>query len=184
MQKISLLKLFLIFVKIGAILLGGGYVILPILVNEFVEKRALVKDDEVVDYYALSQSLPGIIAANISMFIGYKLRGKFGAIVAMLGIIFVPFVCIVLLASFLGMATENIYVKSILWGVGIAVLALIILTIREIWNKSSRSVFFYLIFALSLILLLGFKFSPIVTILIASAVGVLYKKFQNLKGAK
>ena len=69
-MKISLLKLYLIFLKIGAILLGGGYVILPILMNEFVEKRNLVSKDELVDYFALSQSLPGIIAANISMFVG------------------------------------------------------------------------------------------------------------------
>ena len=184
MQKISLLKLFVIFVKIGAILLGGGYVILPILISEFVEKRDLVKEDEVLNYFALSQSLPGIIAANISMFIGYKLRGKLGAIVAMLGIIFVPFLCIAILASFLGTITENIYVKSVLWGVGIAVIALILLTIREIWNKSSRNLFFYLMFVLSLILILVFKFSPIITILIVSIIGILYKKIQALKEAK
>ena len=97
MQKISFLNLFLIFVKIGAILLGGGYVILPILTNEFVEKRKLVNHDELLDYFALSQSLPGIIAANISMFVGYKLRGKIGAIIAMLGVITVPFIIIILL---------------------------------------------------------------------------------------
>ena len=91
MTQISLLKLFLIFVKIGAILLGGGYVILPILMREFVETRKWIEHDELIDYFALAQSLPGIIAANISMFIGYKLRGKFGAILAMFGVIFVPF---------------------------------------------------------------------------------------------
>ncbi len=84
----SLFKLFLIFVKIGAILLGGGYVILPIMTSEFVEKKNLITHDDMIDYFALSQSLPGIIAANISMFIGYKLRGKWGAITAMIGITF------------------------------------------------------------------------------------------------
>ena len=83
MKKISLTKLFIIFVKIGAILLGGGYVILPILINEFVEKRKLISHDDLIDYFALSQSLPGIIAANISMFIGYKLRGIIGLLIAM-----------------------------------------------------------------------------------------------------
>ena len=73
-KQISIFKLFLLFTKVGAILLGGGYVILPILMNEFVEKRNLIKHDDLIDYFALSQSLPGIIAANISMFIGYKLR--------------------------------------------------------------------------------------------------------------
>ena len=103
----SLFKLFLIFVKIGAILLGGGYVILPILQNEFVEKRNLISQDELVDYFALSQTLPGIVAANISMFIGYKLKGKWGALAGMLGIISVPFIIIILLASVLSFFTEN-----------------------------------------------------------------------------
>ena len=171
----SYLNLFLVFVKIGAILLGGGYVILPILMNEFVEKRDLVTQDELIDYFALSQSLPGIIAANISMFIGYKLKGKFGAVVAMLGIIFVPFICIVSLASVLGLLSENSYIQSAFWGVGVAVVALIMLTIREILQKSTKDYFFYFIFSISLISLLILEFSPIKTILIYTFGGVLYK---------
>ena len=66
-KHISLFKLFLLFTKVGAILLGGGYIILPILMNEFVEKRNLIKHDDLIDYFALSQSLPGIIAANVDI---------------------------------------------------------------------------------------------------------------------
>ena len=64
----SLFKLFLIYVKIGAILLGGGYVILPIMTSEFVDKRNLISHDDLIDYFALAQSLPGIIAANTAIF--------------------------------------------------------------------------------------------------------------------
>ena len=142
----SLFELFLIFTKIGAILLGGGYVILPIMTNEFVDKRKLVSHDDIVDYFALAQSLPGIIAANMSMFIGYKLRGKWGAVTAMLGVTFMPFWCIVLLASIIGSLTENSYIQGALWGVGAAVIALIVLTVREMWQKSQRGIFFYTIF--------------------------------------
>lgn len=171
----SLFKLFLIFVKIGAILLGGGYVILPIMTSEFVEKRNLVTHDDMIDYFALSQSLPGIIAANISMFIGYKLRGKWGAIAAMIGVTFVPFWCIVLLASVLGSLVNNSYVQGALWGVGVAVIALIMLTVREMWQKSNKNWYFYIIFTLTLGTLLIFKLSPIQTILIFTVLGVLYK---------
>lgn len=171
----SLFKLFLIFVKIGAILLGGGYVILPIMTNEFVEKRNLVTHDDMIDYFALSQSLPGIIAANISMFIGYKLRGKWGALAAMIGVTFVPFWCIVLLASVLGTLVNNSYVQGALWGVGVAVIALIMLTVREMWQKSNKNLYFYIVFVLTLGTLLVFKLSPIQTILIFTALGVLYK---------
>ncbi len=178
-KKISLVKLFLIFVKIGAILLGGGYVILPIMMNEFSDKRALVSHDDVIDYFALSQSLPGIIAANMSMFIGYKLHGKWGAVIAMAGVTFIPFWCIVLLASVIGSLTENSYVQGALWGVGVSVIALIMLTVREMWQKSKRGIFFYSIFILTLATLLIFKLSPIQTILLFSVLGVGYKRIRE-----
>jgi len=166
MNSTSLLNLYLIFVKIGAILLGGGYVILPLITNEFATKRSLIKKEEIVDYFALAQSLPGIIAANISMFIGYKLRGKRGALLAMLGVITVPFFCIVALASLLSILTENQYVQSVFWGVGIAVIALILLTMRELWQNTKKDLSFYIVFFLALASLVIFEFSPIKTILI------------------
>ena len=175
----STFKLFLIFVKIGAILLGGGYVILPIMTNEFVDKRNLVSHDDIIDYFALSQSLPGIIAANISMFIGYKLKGKWGAIAAMFGVTFVPFWSIVLLASVLGAFVNNNYVQGALWGVGVAVIALIMLTVREMWQKSNKNLFFYTIYIMALTTLLIFKLTPIQTILLFTILGVGYKKLKE-----
>lgn len=176
----SLIKLFLIFVKIGAILLGGGYVILPIITSEFVDKRQLITNDELIDFFALSQSLPGIIAANISMFVGYKLRSKFGAITAMFGVIFVPFICIIALASFLDIIVNNEYVKGAFWGIGIAVIALIILTIREMWQNSDKNIFFYIIFFLTLSSLLIFKLQPVSAILIFTSLGVLIKRLRRV----
>lgn len=177
----SLIKLFFIFVKIGAILLGGGYVILPILTSEFVDKRNLISYEELMDYFALSQSLPGIIAANISMFVGYKLKGKYGAFAGMLGVILVPFLCIILLASFLEHIVSNNFIAGAFWGVGVAVIALIILTVREVWQKTKKSVFFYLIFLMSLIGLLYFHLSPVQTILIFSLIGLITKRIMRAK---
>ncbi len=177
-KKISLLKLYLIFLKIGAVLLGGGYVILPILTSELCKKRNLVEENDLIDYFALSQSLPGIVAANISMFTGYKLRGKFGAAAAMLGIITVPFIIIVLLSSIFSHLAGNSYIEGVFWGIGISVTALIILTIREIWQKSNRSLFFYLIYFLALTGLIVFKLSPVDTIIIFSIAGVILKKMN------
>jgi chromate transporter len=134
-----------------------------------------------IDYFALSQSLPGIIAANISMFIGYRLKGKFGAIVAMIGVTFVPFWSIVLLASILGKLVNNNFVQGALWGVGVAVIALVMLTVREMWQKSNRNSYFYSIFVLTLLALLFFKISPIQAILLFTLIGVLYKRFVEVK---
>lgn len=178
----SLFRLFLIYVKIGAILLGGGYVILPIMTSEFVDKRNLVSHDDLIDYFALAQSLPGIIAANMSMFIGYKLKGKWGALVAMIGVTFIPFWSIVLLASILGALTQNSYVLGALWGVGISVIALIMLTVREMWNKSTRNMFFYTIFVLTLIALSVFKITPIQSIVLFTLIGVGFKRLTLKKG--
>ena len=176
--KMSLLRLFFIFVKIGAILLGGGYVILPIMQHEFSEKRKLVPSGEIIDYYTLAQSLPGIVAANMTMFIGYKLKGKAGALSAMIGVIFVPFWTIIILASILGKLVDNTYIQGLLWGIGVAVIALILLTVREMWQKSNRNLFFYIIFMSSLVSLLIFKLSPINTILLFSFIGILVQVIQ------
>ena len=178
----SLLRLFLIFVKIGAILLGGGYVIFPIMQSEFVEKRKYITQDDLVEYFAISQSLPGIIAANMSMFIGYKLCGKMGALSAMLGIIFVPFICIVFLASLLNMFINSSIIQGLMWGVGIAVIALILLTARDVWQKADRNCYFYIIFLASLAALLIFKLSPIVVIIVFSIVGTVIRQLRrNMK---
>lgn len=178
---ISLLDLYMIFVKIGAILLGGGYVILPIVLTEFAQKRNLITHEEIVDYFALSQSLPGIIAANISMFIGYKLKGKFGALIAMLGVITVPFLIIVTLASVLNTLVGNSIVNGIFWGVGVSVVALIMLTVREMWQKSNRDTYFYVIFIATLLALTLLEYSPIRAIIVFTVVGVLYKRFLEKK---
>lgn len=177
----SLIELFMIFTKTGAILLGGGYVILPILANEFTDKRKIITSEELTNYFALSQSLPGIIAANMAMFIGYKLHGKLGAVVAIAGIIFVPFWCIVILSSVLEALVGNSIVEAALWGVGIAVIALITLTIKEIWQKTDKNAFFYFIFIMSLFTLLWLRLSPIQVILIFSIIGVLIKSFWRNK---
>lgn len=174
---LKLFDIFLIFAKIGAILIGGGYVILPILCSEFVDKRKLIKYDDLVSFFAISQSLPGIVAANISMLIGYKLRGKFGAVTAMFGIIFVPFWTIVCLGFVLSKIINNTYVQGVFWGVGIAVIALITLTIREMWQNSNKNIFFYLIFIAALIALTVFKLSPVQVILIFVILGAIIKNF-------
>lgn len=181
MKNIGLINLYLIFVKIGAILLGGGYVILPIVLSEFVDKRNLIEREVILDFFALSQSLPGIIAANISMFIGYKLRGKLGAIVAMFGIITAPFFIILILATILANIIDNTYIQASLWGIGISIIALILLTIREIWQNSNKDIFFYSIFIVALLSMILFNLSPIKTILMFVPLGIICKSLTSKK---
>ena len=115
------------FFKTGTLLLGGGYVILPLLQSELIEKRGWINDDELCEYYALSQSIPGLIAANLSIFVGYKLKRSLGAIAAISGIITPAFLAIVVLAKILEEIIRLNFVQGIFWGVGIGVIVLIYL---------------------------------------------------------
>ena len=183
-KKISLWQLFCACAKVGLILLGGGYVILPVMQSEFVDKRGWITYDELVKYYALSQSLPGLIAINTSIFVGYKIRGKFGALTSIIGLIFYAFWMIVCLASILTKLTTNSYVQGLLWGVGVAVIVLIIASIRDMWGKSMTSKFAYLVYIFALILMLTLKLSPALTIIVTVVVGLIYKTLEKKRGEK
>ena len=178
-MKIKLSELFFVCVKIGALLLGGGYVIVPLLVSEFSEKRAWLSREEIIDFYAMGQCIPGIIAPNTIMLAGYKLRGKTGAFCALLGLTLAPFVAILLIASFVGLLLKSVVVNDIFWGVNVAVIILIILTVKEVWSVSvfDRLTF---IFFLAAFFMCIFGVSPVIIIILAIIAGFLRAKF--LKG--
>mgnify|MGYP004635080567 FL=1 len=174
-MKIRLWEIYKVFVKIGMILIGGGYVILPILKDEIIKSRNWITEDELVDYYAISQSLPGLIAANISIFIGYKLRGKLGAIMATLGMITAPFLCIIAIASIVSKISQMPTIKGILWGVGFGVIILIISSVKEMWSKSITDKFSFGIFCLFLIAILKWNIAPAPIIISSMIIGIAYQ---------
>jgi len=94
-DKEKLTTIFWSFLKIGAVLFGGGYAMLPLLENEIVRRRKWATHDEMSDTFALSQLIPGVVAINASMLIGHRLRGARGTLAATLGVIGVPF-CVIL----------------------------------------------------------------------------------------
>ena len=98
-MKVSLKDIYKEFFWLGVQLLGGGYVIVPLIQQSIIDKRNWITNEELTNFYALGQSIPGIIAANVSAFVGYKLRNKRGAAVALLGIITSPIIAILLVAT-------------------------------------------------------------------------------------
>ena len=175
MEKTNFWNIFKAFFKIGAILLGGGYVIIPIMKQELVEKRNWLTREEIIDFYAMGQCIPGIIAPNTIMLAGYKLRGKTGAFCALLGLTLAPFVAILALASFVSVLLKSVIMNDIFWGVNVAIIILIILTVKEVWGVSivDRLTFLFFIIAF---LMCVFGISPAIIIVLAIICGLLRSK--------
>lgn len=171
MEK-SLYQIFKTFFKVGTLLLGGGYVILPLLQSELVDRKKWIDDNDLCEYYALGQSIPGIIAANVSIFVGYKLKRTAGALAAIMGIVTPAFVSIIILAKILEEVIKLKFVQSIFWGVGIGVLILIFLAVKEIWRKSVVDKFTCWIFFITFIFSAGFKAPPSVLVILAIVIGL------------
>ena len=119
------LEAFGIFFKIGAFTIVGGYAMVPLIENEIVPKRKWIAQEDFIDLLAISQSAPGILAVNISIFIGYKLRGIRGSIITALGTILPSFIIILAIALFFHSFKDNPIVERIFKGIRPAVVALI-----------------------------------------------------------
>ena len=172
----QLLDLFLVFARIGGFTFGGGYAMLPILQREVVEKRGWATEEELMDYYAIGQCTPGIIAVNTSTFIGYKLKGIIGGIVATLGCIFPSLVIITIIAAFIQNFAEYAVVQHALAGIRVCVCVLILNAVLKLGKKSvidkATTAIFLAIFLCSLFL----NLSPIWFILLAGVAGILIKQ--------
>ena len=164
------LESFGIFFKIGAFTIGGGYAMVPLIENEIVTKRKWIAQEDFIDLLAISQSAPGILAVNISIFIGYKLRGIRGSIVTALGTI---------LPSFIIIFKDNPIVERIFKGIRPAVVALIAAPTFTMGRsaKINRYNLWIPVVSASLIWLLGF--SPIWIIIAAGVGGFLWGKLKN-----
>lgn len=172
-------SIFKTFLKVGTLLLGGGYVILPLLTSELVDKKKWITSDELCEYYALGASLPGIIAANTAIFTGRKLLGTKGAVAATMGMVLPAFLAIVLLAAILSEIIHKPSVQHIFWGVGIGVITLLFLAVKEMWKKSVNDKFSVAIYLGCLILALSRKVSLAVIIIGALIFGILWQKFED-----
>jgi len=171
------LELFWTFARIGGVTFGGGYAMLPILQRECVDKRGWATEEELADYFAIGQCTPGIIAVNVSTFIGNKRKGVLGGIVATVGFTFFPIILLSLVAAGLGYLLTYPIVRSAFGGVRVCVCVLILNAVLRLWKKSvldKRTLAIFLaIFLLSVFGgLLTVSISPAVYVVAAALAGL------------
>ena len=171
----ELLLLFLAFAKVGVCTFGGGYAMLPILQREIVEKRQWATNEELMDYYAIGQCTPGIIAVNTATFIGGKRKGVPGALLATLGVVTPSVIIITIIAAFV----KNFqHIEAVQWafeGIRAAVVALIASAVLKLGKKALVDVGAVAIFLIVAALAIVTDLSPVIFVVAAGAVGLLLK---------
>ena len=177
----ELFDLFWTFCKIGALTFGGGYAMLPLIQREIVENKKWSTEKEILDYYAVGQCTPGVIAVNTATFIGYKLRGIIGGIVATLGVIFPSIVIVLIIATFLQNFADLAIVQSAFAGIRVAVVALIITTVVKLIKSSIKDYLGVIIAIIAFVISAFIGLSPVYVVIAAALTGFISK---GLRGDK
>jgi chromate transporter len=172
----DLWNLFITFARIGSLTFGGGYAMLPMIQEEVVKKHNWATDEEVIDYYAIGQSTPGIIAINTATFVGYKLKGVVGGIFATLGMVFPSIVIITIIAIFFEQFQDLQIVQHAFGGIRVVVVALMLNAIINMWKKSVKDYIGIIIFSVAFIVVAFLKLSPVVVVITSFIVGLIIKQ--------
>lgn len=172
------LDLFLTFAKIGVMTFGGGMSMLPILQREVVDNKGWADEAELMDYYALSQCTPGIIAVNVATFIGQKLKGTLGGILATLGVVFPSLVIITILAGVITNFSHLKVVESAFAGIQVCVCVLIFNAVLKLLKKSVVDKRTLIIFLLVLAGGTFLNLSPVWFVVLAALAGILLKNLE------
>ena len=164
------LDIFTCFAKIGAFTIGGGYAMIPIIQKEVVEKRGWISEEDFLDVLAISQSAPGILAVNISIFLGYRLKGARGSVVATLGSALPSFTIILLIAMFFAGYQDNPTVVSIFKGIRPVVVSLIAVPMINMAKKAKLNIYTGALAVITAALIIFLKVSPLYILLVTAVV--------------
>ncbi len=172
-MKVTYFDLFKTFFRVGGFTIGGGYVMLPMLQKEVVDVKGWVSDEDMVNYYALAQSIPGAIAINTSTMVGYQLKGLRGAFCSTAGMVTPSLLIIMLIASFFGRIHDNAIVASVFNGVRVAVFAIMVMAVIRIGKKVIKSIWGILLAIGAFTLVAYLKISPFYVILGSIILGII-----------
>ncbi|MBR6654425.1 MAG: chromate transporter [Oscillospiraceae bacterium] len=175
------LDLFLSFAKVGVLTFGGGYAMLPILQREVAENKKWATEEELMDYYAIGQCTPGVIAVNTATFIGRKVKGLAGSILSTLGVVFPSLVIIIAIAAFVNNFADSPIVQNAFAGIRACVCVLILNAVVKLWKKAIVDKPTLLIFAIVFILSVFTNLSPVVYVILAAVAGIILKSLEAKK---
>ena len=170
-----LIDMFITFAKVGVMTFGGGYAMLPILQREVVENKKWATDEELVDYFAIGQCTPGVIAVNTATFIGQKTKGILGGIIATLGVVFPSIIIISLLAGVINTFSHIAWVQDALAGIRVCVCVLILNAVIKLSKKSIVSISTFILFLLVTLASLLTDLSPVIFVVLAALAGIVIK---------
>ncbi len=179
----KLFGLYFSFAKIGTFTIGGGLAMMPMMQKELVDKKKWITEEELIDYYAVGQSTPGIIAVNVATFVGYKQCGIIGGIIATLGMVTPSLLIIMILANFINSISDYPMVQKALNGINVAVAALLTSVIVRFAQKTIKNVWNALFMGIAFILIFFFHVPSFIVILCAIATGIILTVIKVRKEA-
>lgn len=174
----SLFQLFAVFFKIGAFTIGGGYVMIGAIRHEIV-KRGWMTGEEYDDIVVMAQSAPGLLAVNIAIFVGHRLFGTKGSIVATLGAILPPFIIMLLIATFFSAFRENPYVEKAFKGMRPAVVALILVPVVNMAKKGNKNIWMWALCIAAFCLAVFLNVNPVYILLVVIVTSTLIYKVRE-----
>lgn len=177
----SLWNMFIVFAKIGAFTIGGGYAMIPLIRDELV-KRDWISDEELPDIIAIAQSAPGVLAVNMSIFSGYRMRGVKGSIAATIGSVLPSFIAILLIAMIFTGYQDNPVVISIFKGIRPVVVSLILVPMINMARKGNNTWWAWLISAVTLFMVAFLGYSPIYILLVLIVASFAIATIKERKG--
>jgi len=177
----KLWELFITFAKVGVMTFGGGYAMLPILQREIVDNKKWVTEEELMDYFAIGQCTPGIIAVNTATFVGKKIKGILGGIIATLGMVFPSLVIISLLAGVIETFSHIEWVQNAFGGIRICVCVLIINAVVKLYKKAAVDKITLVIFILVTLGSYFISVSPVIFVVAAAVIGIALKMWGGKK---
>ena len=175
----ELFKLFWAFFKIGLFTFGGGYAMLPLIQKEIVEKENWATEEEVMNYFAVGQCTPGVIAVNTATFVGHKIKKTMGGVFATIGVITPSIIIITIIAQFLRQFAEVETVKYAFNGIRVAVAVLILNAVIKFWKSGIKNLTGVIIFAVTLILSIFFDLSSVYIVIGALITGIILGVYRE-----